>query len=348
MIGLNSILPAGSEPPAQQPRQNSIKGAFEILPRPVIVEIFRHTHNIRVREVSKFFKDLMNEVYKTQLLQIDSKRPGMIQSVFENDSVLDISGILKKGNLNLCDNQRAFGILFNLFEDTLEKLTPLEASKSNVKAFMLNPRFDIHGLQEIESWSQDFNLLKIAYNLGRELQTFLSRDEIVFLPPQLKASIFRDHLRTNARNINIAKLDLSHLSLTEFPLELTWITSLKELDLSENKIRTLPPEIGNLINLENLDLDDNKLRSLPSEIGNLTALNTLSLIYNELSDLPDEVKHLVNLVDLDLNGNKLSFIWEKLKDLPKLESIDLRKNGIWSMEEKQKLKRAFDGILMDL
>lgn len=57
----------------------------------------------------------------------------------------------------------------------------------------------------------------------------------------------------------ITEVDLSSQNLTDFPIELTQIRSLKILVMQENDIRTLPAEITNLDDLEILALSYNQL-----------------------------------------------------------------------------------------
>lgn len=339
-------LPSGEEVNSKRLKeQNSDLGALSIFPFEVHVHIFQYVHNPRAREISTYFRDVMSEVYKRQLHTITIERPSLISKVYKDDPVLRVVGV--PDEKQLLDRKKALPILQNLFEDVMEELFPLEESKPTVAEFKLNPRLDIHGLKELESCVQDFNLLKVGPKLGKRAQAFLTSAKIASLPPKLKAFEFRSWLKNLALPVQITKLDLSSLSLTQFPPEITWIKRIKELNLSQNKLKALPPQIGDLTDLENLDLADNKLKSIPSEIGKLVKLTTLSLVGNDLTDLPDEIQNLVDLTDLDLHGNGLSFICQKIKDLQNLNWLDVRKNRIWSLQEKERLRQSFACIQID-
>ena len=64
--------------------------------------------------------------------------------------------------------------------------------------------------------------------------------------------------------VSIRKLNLSHNSLTRFPVEnIDTLSSLHELDLSDNKIISFPAELEH-IHLQNLNLSDNQIIDLPA------------------------------------------------------------------------------------
>ena len=108
------------------------------------------------------------------------------------------------------------------------------------------------------------------------------------------------------------------MSLTELPLEIGNLTSLRGLDLYRNQLTELPPEIDNLTNLMDLTLGDNQLTKLPPEIGNLTSLRDLDLEYNQLMELPSQIGDLSGLERLSVGNNQLTAIPLSMVKLEKL------------------------------
>jgi hypothetical protein len=102
---------------------------------------------------------------------------------------------------------------------------------------------------------------------------------------------------------NLEDLDLSLTSnLSELPLEIGDLSSLKKLDLSGSKLTSLPSSIGRLQNLEHLRLRQTKhMSNLPEEIGDLSSLNSLHLTGSYITSLPSSIGRLQNLKNLDLD-----------------------------------------------
>ena len=141
---------------------------------------------------------------------------------------------------------------------------------------------------------------------------------------------------------------------SSFPLEITYLSNLKNLNLSNNNIESLPKEIGNLINLTTLILHHNHLTELPSsfsklinleslylgnnnfvifpkEIFKLSNLKTLYFFHNLLQTIPKEIEQLKNLQILHLNQNKLLFLPEEIGNLPNLGMLNITDNKILAL-----------------
>ncbi len=131
----------------------------------------------------------------------------------------------------------------------------------------------------------------------------------------------------------VSKLHLSENNLSgTIPVELGYLSTLKELSLSRNRLSgEIPEELGNLANLEELYLYENQLTgTIPVELGNLSKLKELSLSTNRLSgEIPGEVGDLTNLQELHLYKNRLTgTIPVELGDLSKLKELSLSTNQL--------------------
>lgn len=73
--------------------------------------------------------------------------------------------------------------------------------------------------------------------------------------------VIRDAITSKDEYINI-----SGVGLTDFPIELTSLPSLKKLDLSFNQLQNIPSEILKFPSLIDLNLDENPISNVPIEI----------------------------------------------------------------------------------
>ena len=126
------------------------------------------------------------------------------------------------------------------------------------------------------------------------------------------------------------------MNLTELPLEIGNLTSLRDLDLEYNQLTELPSQIGDLTGLEMLSLGNNRLTAIPKSMVKLEKLNQgrssirfaggfissgrivcpppsrlrltatgLDLSHNLLTILPTEINQLKEEWGIDLSGNPL-------------------------------------------
>ncbi|KAL9897903.1 leucine-rich repeat kinase isoform 1-T1 [Glossina fuscipes fuscipes] len=117
----------------------------------------------------------------------------------------------------------------------------------------------------------------------------------------------------------ITRIDFSHNQLTNLPVEIFGLISLKYLNIAQNKITQLPPAPSsdtpcckpayNCPVLEELYIQDNQVINLPSEIFHLPALTIFDISNNKLQELPFDMWKAPKLRELNIAFNLL-------KDLP--------------------------------
>ncbi|GCE51081.1 leucine-rich repeat domain-containing protein [Thermosporothrix hazakensis] len=176
-----------------------------------------------------------------------------------------------------------------------------------------------------------------ALNLGNNKSLAVENDDVfivdrVFFPQEEKLYQDSKNMLTNLpvviwnlRSLRI--LCLSDNQLTEFPPEIGKM-HLTELDLSANRLKELPAEIGKLQQLEVLDLAMNQLREVPAEIGELQQLEVLDLAMNQLREVPAEIGKLQQLGRLDLSENQLREVPAEIGKLQQLGRLDLSENQL--------------------
>ncbi len=140
-------------------------------------------------------------------------------------------------------------------------------------------------------------------------------------------------------NGEIIGLSLFNCGLTEIPLKVMMLKTLKKLFLRRNNIRELPEFIGFLSELEILDLRINEIKSLPTSIGLLSKLKYLNLSSNNLFSLPESIDKLISLIRLDLNNNKLKSIPNSLGNLKQLKELKIKANFWITLPESVKLSQ---------
>ncbi len=154
------------------------------------------------------------------------------------------------------------------------------------------------------------------------------------------------------RRIEILAFNGEHLS--ELPLELFDLTTLKGLHIFDTKIQNIPNEIGRLENLrqlfvwksqiktlphsigefkrlEELRVSGGKLEELPASIWNLQNIKYLNLSDNLLKELPSEIGKLSGLEKLNLSGNGLTCLPSEIGNLTSLETLDLTGNKLTTL-----------------
>lgn len=142
-------------------------------------------------------------------------------------------------------------------------------------------------------------------------------------------------------------LELRHINLKQFPLEITKIVSLEKVFLDENIFRSIPNKIGGLKNLRELSLDGNQLEALPEEIGSLMSLESLSLNINKFKKFPDCVTRLKNLKYLGLGMNQISDIPKSISKLENLKILALNSNQISRLPESIGYLKSLESLYID-
>jgi len=129
-------------------------------------------------------------------------------------------------------------------------------------------------------------------------------------------------LRLNPKNHDVAlyaitRLDVSSNALTDIPIIVFQLPSLRHLNLSQNKLEKLPFDgVYNLPTLEELSLQNNRLENVPDDLFGLPKLSTADLSNNHLSCLPPNLWTAPSLKELNVSFNLLS-------DLPSATEVKL-------------------------
>ena len=101
----------------------------------------------------------------------------------------------------------------------------------------------------------------------------------------------------------------------QLPLKFDKFINLIKLTITNIGLTELPSNIGLLTHLQILCCDDNKLTTLPTDIQKLTALTALSLQNNNFEEIPLEIVSLKKLFELDMSHNKLKLIPPEIANL---------------------------------
>lgn len=140
-----------------------------------------------------------------------------------------------------------------------------------------------------------------------------------------------------------AVLNISHCNLTELPVDLGHVTSLKALVASHNSL-TSPSlaHLASLTSLNSLILSDNKLTSIPSSLTRSKELKKLALSNNALhSDTLSEFEQMDSLEEVRLNGNtSITSIPDSLCTCKRLTLLELSHTGISKLKHIEKLSRC--------
>ncbi|XP_019848391.2 leucine-rich repeat serine/threonine-protein kinase 1 isoform X2 [Bactrocera dorsalis] len=116
----------------------------------------------------------------------------------------------------------------------------------------------------------------------------------------------------------ITRIDFSHNSLSNIPMEIFKLVSLRYLNIAQNKISSLPsneqsPNTAkysyNCPVLEELFMQDNRLVTIPTEIFHLPSLTILDISNNKLQEMPFDMWKAPKLRELNIAFNLL-------RDLP--------------------------------
>lgn len=140
------------------------------------------------------------------------------------------------------------------------------------------------------------------------------------LPPN--PNKLKDWAKINNISVNVTNgtsLDLSSLSLSELPENISSLIDLEELNCSNNKLLNLPESIGELINLKVLNISNNMISVLPQSMRKLKSLTDLICDSNKLKNFPEWITELTNLKKPTLSDNKINEITDNTSKLSNLE-----------------------------
>ena len=143
----------------------------------------------------------------------------------------------------------------------------------------------------------------------------------------------------NQNPLEVYKLSLKKMKLTELPTEILKFKNLQYLDLQKNKLKTFPASLQNFKYLQELNISYNKIEIITKELGQLVHLMKFTANNNLIVSLPKEIEHLKKLKYIDIWGNdigSLPYEIQKLKD--NLIELDMRVI-LMSKEENKKIKK---------
>ncbi len=130
----------------------------------------------------------------------------------------------------------------------------------------------------------------------------------------------------------VVTLALSNRLHGSIPVELAYLSELRELNLSRTELTgPIPPELGRLADLESLNLYGNNFTGgIPAQLGDLSNLEELNLSENALTGaIPSDLGKLTDLERVDLSANELvGHIPPFFAGLPELRSLRLRANRL--------------------
>ncbi|KAK2431987.1 receptor protein 9DC3 [Trifolium repens] len=249
---------------------------------------------------NEFFDSLLNGTIPPSLLSLPSL---VYLDLSHNRFTGHISAISSYSLevLDLCDNKLQGNLPKSIFN--LANLTYLDLSSNNLTGVV-----DFQYLSKL----QNLNTLSLSHNSQLSLK-------------------FESDVSYNFSQL--WKLDLSSLSLTEFPKSSGTFSKLGSLDLSNNKLSGRVPNwlLKTVDSLTFLNLSQNLFTSINQFSRNNNQLEGLDLSFNLLEcDLPVSICNMSSLQILNLAHNKLTgIIPQCLVNLSSLSVLDLQKNRFY-------------------
>jgi Leucine-rich repeat (LRR) protein len=169
-----------------------------------------------------------------------------------------------------------------------------------------------------------------------------------------KSSSILDRIEHCERNQRIA-LDISSLSLSMWPDEVSLMDSIKileaqnnqlshipsletfrslvELNLSRNKLTDiLGLRLENLINLRKLNLSRNQLHTLPPVITKIFLLEVLIIDRNQIKEIPHDMSELKELRVFEASYNNITEVGDAFDNNPKIDELNLSFNNSLKIE----------------
>ncbi|XP_075305522.1 uncharacterized protein LOC142367435 isoform X2 [Odontesthes bonariensis] len=131
----------------------------------------------------------------------------------------------------------------------------------------------------------------------------------------------------------LRRLDMYLNNLSNFTVELSLCSELRELDLSLTHITELSKgSIQSMKKLQSLNLEINLLTKVPPDIRNLASLEILNMNDNIIFELTcDDFVNTKHLTELSLNFNHITKLDRCVfENLSNLKLLDLSKNLLWT------------------
>lgn len=198
--------------------------------------------------------------------------------------------------------------------------------KINKKALEISPSTQLSGFMNSVTYSSMFPTTPVMINWHG--QKCLNRIQEQWL---INACVTHNiKLKLTPRNqstalIAITRLDISNNQLTELPLCIFQMPSLKILNAAQNKIFKLPESIDFSHSNTNLVKSKHSTLPLPSQ-WHCPVLEEIHLQENRLDNVPSCLFDLPSLILLDLSNNKLQSLPFKMWSAPKLRELNLSLN----------------------
>ena len=126
-------------------------------------------------------------------------------------------------------------------------------------------------------------------------------------------------------------LELSGNQLEAVPMNLRYLTHLKEIDLSGNRFSEFPPVLLVLPVLQSLNLENNTIDKVPDNIDDMKALNKIDLSTNRLTVLPDSFGRMPRIQSVDVSSNTLTMFPATFGRVKGVKLLDVRYNDFDEM-----------------
>ncbi|XP_023236619.1 leucine-rich repeat serine/threonine-protein kinase 1-like [Centruroides sculpturatus] len=197
--------------------------------------------------------------------------------------------------------------------------------KINKKALEISPSTQLSGFMNSVTYSSMFPTTPVMINWhGQKCLNHIQEQWLI------NACVTHNiKLKLTPRNqttalIAITRLDISNNQLTELPLCIFQMPSLKILNAAQNKIFKLPESVD-FSHSNSLIKSKHSTFQLPSQ-WHCPVLEEIHLQENRLDNVPPCLFDLPSLILLDLSNNKLQSLPFKMWSAPKLRELNLSLN----------------------
>ncbi|MCY3410018.1 MAG: leucine-rich repeat domain-containing protein [Candidatus Heimdallarchaeota archaeon] len=262
--------------------------------------------------------------------------------ILSNNRIGAIPSFLSLPKLKLLDlSNNPIRSIFPLFPDSLETLL---LNKTKLSEFP-------SGILSIPSVKADHNPVFAA--LHEDFSVFLKKFflECQLLEIELESIHLYTRLVIDERGYK--SLDLSNLELTDIPVSIFSLISLRELNVSNNKLKSIPQELYNLTKVEKINLSNNQLTEFLFDLSRFSSLSELTLSNNQLTEGPRASTYsfiksldlrdnqviglvdMINFVDLQflkITNNPISKFPSDLSKLRQLQEIHLDDTQVETFE----------------
>lgn len=181
----------------------------------------------------------------------------------------------------------------------INSLNFMEVSKTSLNVLSMKVK-ELENLTALMLYDNKLENLPKEIGLLRKLKTLdLSNNQITKLPEEMaqlselqSLNLINNKIEKLPKDLskwsNLIVIKFSHNKFQLFPQGLcspTFKQHLSEIHATDNGITNLPLEIGYLSSLRHLDLTNNKIEFVPGELADCTKIKTLSLQNNPIKDV---------------------------------------------------------------